>query len=123
MPNGSVDIGSSLEWAGSGWAANSLSMMDQLCSLTIRRSHRKLSALSEPWSTDGSAAASGGAQKIAAAEVVLQDFDGTKTIVPAKCRSRNCSPIPIPPRDPIIWSYARTGQRDEHGRTVYVERN
>jgi hypothetical protein len=57
-------------------------------------------------------------------EVVLRDFDGTKTIFPAK--------MPLPEllsnsgTDEgivVTRSYARTDQRDEHGRTVYVERN
>jgi hypothetical protein len=63
-------------------------------------------------------------QANAVAEVVLKDFDGTKTIYPAK--------MPLPGMIsnsatdegiPVIHRYAKTDQRDEHGRTVYVERN
>jgi hypothetical protein len=63
-------------------------------------------------------------QTIAVAEVVLKDFDGTKTIYPAKM------PLPemISNGDTdegilVMRRYAQTDQRDEHGRTVYVERN
>jgi hypothetical protein len=63
-------------------------------------------------------------QTIAFTEVVLRDFDGTKTIYPAKM------PFPelLSNSDTeegilVIRSYARTDQRDRHGRTVYVERN
>ena len=63
-------------------------------------------------------------QTIAVAEVVLRDFDGTKTIYPAKM------PLPemISNGDTdegilVTRHYAKTNQRDEHGRTVYVERN
>jgi hypothetical protein len=63
-------------------------------------------------------------QTIAVAEVVLRDFDGTKTIYMAKM------PLPemISNGDTdegilVMRSYAKTDQRDEHGRTVYVERN
>jgi len=61
---------------------------------------------------------------ITVAEVVLRDFDGTKTIYPAR--------MPLPGMIsnsatdegiPVIHHYAKTDQRDEHGRTVYVERN
>jgi len=63
-------------------------------------------------------------QTIAMAEVVLMDFDGTKTIYRAK--------VPLPDvisNDDtdegilVIRSYAKTDQRDEQGRTVYEERN
>ena len=63
-------------------------------------------------------------QTIAVTEVVLRDFDGTKTIYPAK--------IPLPElishgdtdEDILVTRrYAKTDQRDKHGRTVYVERN
>ena len=63
-------------------------------------------------------------QTIAVTEVVLRDFDGTKTIYMAKM------PLPemISNGDTdegilVMRSYAKTDQRDEHGRTVYVERN
>ncbi len=63
-------------------------------------------------------------QTIAVAEVVLRDFDGAKTIYPAKM------PLPelISHGDTdegilVTRRYAKTDQRDEHGRTVYVERN
>ena len=63
-------------------------------------------------------------QTIAVAEVVLRDFDGTKTIYPAKM------PLPdmISNGDTdegilVMRCYAKTDQQDEHGRTVYVERN
>ena len=63
-------------------------------------------------------------QTIAVTEVVLRDFDGTKTIYPAKM------PFPelLSNSDTdegilVTRSYVRTDQRDEHGRTVYVERN
>lgn len=63
-------------------------------------------------------------QAIAVAEVVLRDFDGTNTIYPAKM------PLPkmISNGDTdegvlVMRHYAKTDQRDEHGRTVYVERN
>lgn len=63
-------------------------------------------------------------QTIAVAEVVLRDFDGTKTIYTSK--------MPLP--ELISYGdtdegilvrrrYAKTDQRDEEGRTVYVERN
>lgn len=63
-------------------------------------------------------------QTIAVAEVVLRDFDGTKTIYTSK--------MPLP--ELISYGdtdegilvrrrYAKTDQRDEDGRTVYVERN
>jgi hypothetical protein len=54
----------------------------------------------------------------------LRDFDGTKTIYPAK--------MPLPEMLShgdtdegilVMRRYAKTNQRDEHGRTVYVERN
>ena len=57
-------------------------------------------------------------------EVVLKDFDGTRTIYPAN--------VPLPELiaqgdtdEGILVKrrYARTDQRDERGRTVYVERN
>jgi hypothetical protein len=63
-------------------------------------------------------------QPIAVAEVVLKDFDGTRTIYPAN--------LPLPEliaqgdtdEDILVnHRYAKTDQRDEHGRTVYVERN
>jgi hypothetical protein len=63
-------------------------------------------------------------QTIAVAEVVLRDFDGTKTIYPAK--------MPLPElisngdRDEgvlVMRHYTKTDQRDGQGRTVYVERN
>lgn len=63
-------------------------------------------------------------QRIAVVEVVLTDFDGTKTIYPAK--------IPLPElisnddtdEDILVTRhYAKTDQRDERGRIVYVERN
>lgn len=63
-------------------------------------------------------------QTIALAEVVLTDFDGTKAIYLAK--------VPLPEmisngdadeRILIMRRYAKTDQRDERGRTVYVERN
>ena len=63
-------------------------------------------------------------QTIALEETVLTDFDGTKTIYPAR------RPLPemISNGDAeegilIMRRYAKTDQRDEHGRTVYVERN
>jgi len=63
-------------------------------------------------------------QPIAVTEVVLRDFDDTKTIYPAK--------MPLPEmisngdKDEgilVMRRYARTDQPDEHGRTVYVDRN
>ena len=63
-------------------------------------------------------------QVVAVTEVLLRGFDGTKTIYPAK--------IPLPELISnsdadegivVTRSYTRTDQRDEHGRTVYVERN
>lgn len=61
-------------------------------------------------------------QTIAVAEVVLRDFDGTKTIYTAKM------PLPelISNSDTdagIVMTrhYAKTDQRDEHGRTMYAE--
>ena len=63
-------------------------------------------------------------QTIAVAEVVLSDFDGTKTVYPAK--------MPLPELISsdetdegilVTRHYAKTNQRDEHGRTLYVERH
>jgi len=63
-------------------------------------------------------------ETIAVAEVVLKDFDGTKTIYTEK--------MPLPElisygdtEEGILLRrrYAKTDQRDEHGRTVYVECN
>ena len=61
-------------------------------------------------------------QTIAVAEVVLRDFDGTKTIYTAKM------PLPelISNSDTdaglvMTRHYAKTDQRDEHGRTMYAE--
>jgi hypothetical protein len=61
---------------------------------------------------------------IAVAKVVLRDFDGTKTVYPAKM------PLPemISNGDTdegilVMRRYAKTDQRDEHGRNVYVERD
>lgn len=63
-------------------------------------------------------------QTIAVAEVVLRDFDGTKTIYP--------SMMPLPElisNDntdegiPVRRRYGKTDQRDEHGRTIYDECN
>ena len=61
---------------------------------------------------------------IAVTEVVLKDFNGTKTIYPAKM------PLPdmISNGDTddgilVMRRYAKTDQQDKHGRTVYVERN
>src|SRR5580700_8099834 len=59
-------------------------------------------------------------QTNAMAEVVLTDFDGTKTIYRANVPLSDV----ISNRDTdegvlVIRSYARTGQRDEQGRTVY----
>ena len=63
-------------------------------------------------------------QTIAMSEVVLRDFDGTKTIYPAKM------PLPelisnssMEDAFSVTRHYARTDQQDEQGRTVYVERN
>ena len=63
-------------------------------------------------------------QTIAVAEVVLRDFDGTKTIYLAKM------PLPgmISNGDSdegilVMRRCAKTDQRDEHGRIVYVERS
>jgi hypothetical protein len=63
-------------------------------------------------------------ERTAITEVVLRDFDGTKTIYPAKM------PLPelISNSDAdegvlVTRSYAKTDQRDENGRTVYVERD
>jgi hypothetical protein len=59
---------------------------------------------------------------IVVVEVVLRDFDGTKTIYPAKM------PLPemISNDDTdegilVMRHYAKTDQRDEYGRTLYVE--
>jgi hypothetical protein len=63
-------------------------------------------------------------ETIAAGEVVLRDFDGTRTIYTAK--------MPLPElisngdRDQgvlVTRRYAKTAQRDEHGRTLYAECN
>jgi len=63
-------------------------------------------------------------QPSAVTEVVLKDFDGTRTIYPAN--------VPLPELiaqgdtdEGILVKrrYAKTDLRDEHGRTVYVERN
>ena len=63
-------------------------------------------------------------ETIAVAEVVLRDFDGTKTIYTEK--------MPLPELisygdtdEGILLRrrYAKTDQRDEHGRPIYVERN
>jgi hypothetical protein len=61
---------------------------------------------------------------VAIAEVILCDFDGTKTIYPAK------TPLPelISNSDAdegvlVTRRYAKTDQRDDQGRTVYAERN
>jgi hypothetical protein len=63
-------------------------------------------------------------ETIAVGEVVLRDFDGTKTIYPSKM------PFPeLVSNDDVDEGilvrrrYAKTDQRDEHGRTVYVELN
>lgn len=63
-------------------------------------------------------------ETLAAVEVVLRDFDGTRTIYAATM------PLPemISNGDTdegilMMRRYARTDQRDKHGRTVYVERN
>lgn len=63
-------------------------------------------------------------QTIAVAEVVLRDFDGTKTIY--------SSLMPLPDLISndntdegirVRRRYGKTDQRDEHGRVVYDERN
>lgn len=63
-------------------------------------------------------------ETVAVAEVVLTDFDGTKTIYTEK--------MPLPELisygdadEGILLRhrYAKTDQRDEHGRPIYVERN
>ena len=61
---------------------------------------------------------------IVVAEVVLKDFDGTKTIYPAKMPH----PEMISNGDTdegilVMRRYAKTDERDEHGRSVYLERN
>jgi hypothetical protein len=63
-------------------------------------------------------------QTIAVPEVVLRDFDGTKAIYLAKM------PLPemISNGDTdegilVMRHYAKTDQRDEQGRILYVERN
>ncbi len=65
-----------------------------------------------------------GDKAIAVAEVVLRDFDGTKTIYPARM------PLPDMISDGdtdegilVMRRYAKTDQQDGHGRTLYVERN
>lgn len=63
-------------------------------------------------------------QTIAVAEVVLSDFDGTKTIYPAKMPlSELIAHSDTDEGILVTRRYAKTDQRDEHGRTVYVERN
>ena len=71
-----------------------------------------------------SAGSKPGAKEQTIVEVVLRDFDGAKTICPAKM------PLPdmISNGDTdegilVMRRYAKTDQQDEHGRTVYVERN
>ena len=63
-------------------------------------------------------------QTTAVAEVVLRDFDGTKTIYPAK--------LPLPEMISngdtsegilVMRHYTKTDQRDAYGRTEYVEQN
>jgi len=61
---------------------------------------------------------------VAVEEVLLKDFDGTKTLYTAKM------PLPelISNDDTdegilVTRFYAKTDQRDEQGRTVYVERD
>jgi hypothetical protein len=63
-------------------------------------------------------------QTIAVVEVVLRDFDGTKTINPTKMPlSELISNDETDEGMLVTRRYAKTDQRDEHGRTVYVERN
>jgi hypothetical protein len=65
-----------------------------------------------------------GDQTSAITEVVLKDFDGTRTIYPAKM------PLPevLSNSDTdegilVTRSYVKTDQRDDHGRPIYAERN
>jgi hypothetical protein len=56
-------------------------------------------------------------------EVVLRDFDGTRTIYPAELPLRDM--IHTEQTDLAIAVdkiYVRTDERDEHGRTIYSER-
>jgi hypothetical protein len=63
-------------------------------------------------------------QTIAVAEVVLTDFDGTKTIYPSKMPLPELIANDATDEGVLVRRrYAKTDQRDEHGRTVYVEHN
>lgn len=61
---------------------------------------------------------------IAVAEVVLRDFDDTKTIYLAKMPlAEMISNSDADEGILVTRRYAKTDEQDEHGRTVYAERN
>jgi len=60
---------------------------------------------------------------VAQIDVVLQDFDGSRTIFPASLPLRDV--IHSAQSDMVVTinkAYVRTDEKDEDGRTIYVER-
>jgi hypothetical protein len=56
-------------------------------------------------------------------EVVLRDFDGTRTIYPAELPLRDMIHTEQTDLEIAVDKiYVRTDERDEHGRTIYSER-
>jgi hypothetical protein len=61
---------------------------------------------------------------VAKTEVVLRDFDGTQTIFPTETPLRELIHTAVTDLDVTVGKvYARTADRDEHGRVVYVEQH
>jgi len=55
-------------------------------------------------------------------EVLLRDFDGTRTIFTTELPLRGVIHSEVTDLDITEdRTYARTGERDEHGRTIYTE--
>jgi len=59
---------------------------------------------------------------VAQTEVLLRDFDGTRTIFSTELPLREVIHSAVTDLDVTVdKTYARTGERDEQGRTIYTE--
>jgi len=58
---------------------------------------------------------------VAVIEVVLRDFDGTETIYPAELPLRSVIHTGLSDMEMVITrAYAKTDEKDDRGRPVYV---
>ena len=57
-----------------------------------------------------------------AVEVILRDFDGTKTIFPTELPLKRVIATDETDLDITVGKiYVQTDQKDEHGRVIYIE--